>query len=91
MYSYLPYLYTDFTKFSKLKAAKFFILNNESDVSFVKFFFSKAAYASWQAGPGFVTGSGKPIIVLDSFCNWNPFPDDPNDEGRKSSVNLKCY
>ena len=54
-------------------------------------FISKAAYGisgSWQAGPGFVTGSGKPIIVLDSFCNWNPFPDDPDDEGRKSSVNL---
>ena len=40
-YSYLPYLYTDFTKYSKLKAAKFFISNNESDVSFFKTFFQK--------------------------------------------------
>ena len=40
-YSYLPYLYTDFTKFSKLKAAKFFISNNESDASFLKLFFQK--------------------------------------------------
>ena len=88
----MPYLYTDFTKFSELKAAKFFISINDNQMyDFLKLFFSKAAYASWQAGPGFVTGSGKPIIVLDSFCNWNPFPDDPNDEGRKSSVNLKCY
>ena len=42
MYSYLPYLYTDFTKFSKLKAAKFFISINDNQMyDFLKLFFQK--------------------------------------------------
>ena len=42
------------------------------------------AHGGWEAGPGFVTGCQKPVIVLDKFTNWNPFPDERN--GIRSSV-----
>ena len=41
----------------------------------------------FEAGAGFRTEGNKPMLFLESFEDWNPFPDDPTGSGRKNSVN----
>ena len=45
----------------------------------------------WEPGPGFrlLPEEERPVTILKSFENWNPFPDDDTGKDKYSSVSFK--